>query len=240
MTSPLPFDGRLALVTGATRGIGRAVALLLAQGGAHVIATGRTAGALEELDDAIQKSGRGPATLVPMDLRQHEAIDRLGGTIFERWQRLDILIGNAGVLGPLTPVAQIEPKAFAELLDVNLTANYRLIRSMDPLLRLSRDGRALFLTSGAAGRHRPYWGGYAMTKAALEDLVLTYAAEAASSGVKVNLYNPGATRTAMRAKAMPGEDPASLPTAETVAAHLVGVLTRDDARSGEIIAFRGT
>lgn len=240
MDAPLPFDGRLALVTGATRGIGRAVAVLLARGGAHVIATGRMAGALEELDDEIRKFGHGPATLVPLDLRQHDAIDRLGGTLFERWQRLDILVGNAGVLGPLTPVAQIEPKAFAELLDVNVTANYRLIRSMDPLLRLSRDARAIFLTSGAAGRHRPFWGGYAMTKAALEDLVLTYAAEAAASGIKVNLYNPGPTRTAMRAKAMPGEDPASLPSAETIGAHLVSLLHLEETRSGEIIAFRGS
>src|SRR5690348_4637182 len=184
------LSGRIALVTGASRGIGRAAAIALAKAGAHVILVARTVGGLEEADDEIQKIG-GTATLVPMNLRDGEAIDRLGASIFERWGRLDAFLGNAGVLGQLTPLAHLEPKVFQEVMEVNVTANWRLIRSLDPLLRQSDAGRVLFVTSGAAKKHTPYWGPYSVSKAALESLALTYAAECETSKIKVNLINPG-------------------------------------------------
>src|SRR6201994_4160597 len=219
-----PMEGRIALVTGASRGIGRAAAIALAGAGAHVIAVARTVGGLEETDDEIQKLG-GSATLVPMNLRDFDAIDRLGASIYERWGRLDALFANAGVLGMLTPVAHLEPKTFLEVMEVNLTANWRLIRSLDPLLRQSDAGRALFVTSGVARKHEPFWGGYAMSKAALESLALTYAAECEITKVKVNLLNPGPIRTAMRAKAMPGEDPSTLPLPQDITPRIVEMLS---------------
>src|ERR1700742_562773 len=210
------LEGRIALVTGASRGIGRASAIALAQAGAHVILVARTVGGLEETDDEIQKIG-GTATLVPMNLRDFDAIDRLGASIYERWGRLDAFLGNAGVLGQLTPLTHMDPKTFQEVVEVNVTANWRLIRSLDPLLRQSDAGRVLFVTSGAARKHTPFWGAYAVSKAALESLALTYAAECAATSVKVNLLSPGPLRTRMRAKAMPGEDPQSLEPPEAVA-----------------------
>src|ERR1700733_15897219 len=191
------LEGRVALVTGASRGIGRAAAIALGAAGAHVVLVARTVGGLEETDDEIRKAG-GKATLVPMNLRDFDAIDRLGASLFERWGRLDAFLGNAGVLGQLTPLAHLEPKTFQEVMEVNVTANWRLIRSLDPLLRLSNAGRVLFVTSGAARKHTPYWGAYAVSKAALESLALTYAAECeTTSKVRVNLLNPGPMRTAM-------------------------------------------
>ncbi len=231
------LSGRIALITGASRGIGRAAALALAQAGAHVILVARTVGGLEETDDAVQKLG-GTATLVPMNLRDFDAIDRLGASIYERWGKLDALLGNAGVLGPLTPLAQITPKGFAEVMEVNVTANWRLIRSMDPLLRQSDAGRVLFVSSGAAKKHTPYWGAYAVSKAALEMLALTYAAECRDTTVKVNLLNPGPMRTAMRAKAMPGEDPATLPTTDQIAPQIVDMLSPSFGESETIANFR--
>jgi len=231
------LEGRIALVTGASRGIGRASALALAGAGAHVILVARTVGGLEEADDEIQKLG-GTATLVPMNLRDSEAIDRLGASIFERWGRLDALLGNAGVLGQLTPLAHLEPKTFQEVMEVNVTANWRLIRSLDPLLRLSDAGRVLFVTSGAARKHTAFWGAYAVSKAALESLALTYAAECEGSKVKVNLFNPGPVRTAMRKKAMPGEDPNSLPAPENLAPHIVEMLSPSYDRNETVINFR--
>lgn len=228
--------GRLAVVTGATRGIGRAVARALAAEGAHVVLIGRTVGALEETDDEIRQTG-GSATLVPLDLRDGDALDRLGASIFARWRRLDILVGNAGMLGPLTPLAHMKPKAWADLLDLNLTANWRLIRALDPLLRQSDAGRAIFVTSGAAHKARAYWGGYAVTKAALEMLVRTYAAECARSNVRANLLNPGPVRTAMRAQAMPGEDPNTLPAPEEVAPLFVALALPACAANGELFDF---
>lgn len=231
------LSGRIALITGASRGIGRACAIALAQAGAHVILVARTVGGLEEADDAIQKVG-GTATLVPMDLRDFDAIDRLGASIYERWGKLDALLGNAGVLGTLTPLAQIGPKQFQEVMDVNVTANWRLIRSMDPLLRQSAAARVVFISSGAAKKHTPYWGAYAVSKAALEMLALTYAAECIGSTVKVNLLNPGPMRTAMRAKAMPGEDPDDLVTPEAVTPKVVEMLSSSYDQSETTIDFR--
>ena len=229
--------GRTALITGASRGIGRAAALALAGAGAHVILVARTTGGLEETDDAIQKIG-GTATLVPMNLLDFDAIDRLGASIYERWGKLDAMLGNAGVLGTLTPLAQITPKGFAEVMEVNVTANWRLIRSMDPLLRQSDAGRVLFVSSGAAKKHTPYWGAYAVSKAALEMLALTYAAECRETNLKVNLLNPGPMRTAMRAKAMPGEDPATLPTPDEIAPQIVEMLSPSFGESETITNFR--
>ena len=214
------LEGRIALVTGASRGLGASAAVALAKEGAHIIATARTEGGLTELDDAIKAVG-GTATLVPVDIRDFEAIDRLGAAIFERWKRLDILIGNAGVLGKLTPMAHVDQKTWDEVMAVNVTANYRLIRSMDVLLRQSDAGRAVFVTSGLAHRCWAYWGPYSISKAALEAMVKTYAAETATTPLKVNCFSPGATRTGMRAKAMPGEDPMSLPHPDDVAEQIV-------------------
>ncbi len=211
----ISLNGKLALVTGATRGIGRAVALGLAGAGAHVIATGRTQGALEALDDEIRQLG-GAATLVPLDLANGAGIDELGGAIHQRWGRLDILIAAAGQLGVTTPTAHLEPKVWDQVLAVNLTANYRLIRSMDPLLRAAGEARAVFLTSGAARRPRAFWSVYAASKAGLEALAATYADEIEHTQVRVLVLNPGPMRTRMRARAFPGEDPATLPEPDEI------------------------
>jgi NAD(P)-dependent dehydrogenase (short-subunit alcohol dehydrogenase family) len=231
------LKGRIALVTGASRGIGRAAAIALGGEGAHVICVARTVGGLEETDDAVQKAG-GSATLVPLNLKDFAAIDRLGASIFERWGKLDAFLGNAGQLGTLTPLTHLEPKDFADLLDINITANWRLIRSLDPLLRLADAGRALFITSGAARKHTPYWGGYAMSKAALESLALTYANECEGTKVKVNLLNPGPIRTAMRAKAMPGEERSSLKRPEDLAPLIVELLSPSNQKNGELFNFQ--
>jgi NAD(P)-dependent dehydrogenase (short-subunit alcohol dehydrogenase family) len=232
-----PLQNRIALVTGASRGIGRAAAVALGAAGAHVICIARTVGGLEEADDEIRAVG-GSATLVPLDLKDFEALDRLGLSIFERWGKLDAFFGNAGILGVLGPITHLKPKEFAKLLDINVTANYRLIRSLDPLLRASDAGRALFTSSGVARHPRAFWGGYAMSKAALEAIALTYAAECASTPVRVNLLNPGAMRTVMRAKAMPGEDPETLPKPEAVAPLIVELLSPANRRNGELINFQ--
>jgi NAD(P)-dependent dehydrogenase (short-subunit alcohol dehydrogenase family) len=231
------LEGRIALVTGASRGIGRAAASALATAGAHVILVARTVGGLEDLDDEIQKAG-GHATLVPLDLKDFPALDRLGALIYERWGRLDAFLGNAAVLGPVTPLSHVEPKHFQELVDVNVTANWRLIRSLDPLLRQSDAGRVVFVTSGAARHHMPFWGGYSMSKAALESLALTYAAECTGTNVKVNLLSPGALRTVMRARAFPGEDPQTLETPDAVASLIVEMLSPACARSGELVEYQ--
>lgn len=229
--------GRVVVVTGASRGIGRAAAMAIGAAGGHVIAIARTTGALEELDDALRAQGSEGATLVPVDLSDSPAIDRLGAAIAERWGRLDGLVGAAGSLGLLTPLAHLEPKTFDEVMGVNVMANWRLIRSLDPLLRAAQAGRAVFVTSGAAQSCRPFWGAYSVSKAALDALVKTYAAEIATTRARANLFSPGATRTVMRAKAMPGEDPSSLPTPETVAAALVPLLFESETRNGETIRF---
>lgn len=230
--------GRVALVTGASRGIGAAVARRFAAEGAHVVAVARTAGGLEELDDAI-RAGGGRATLVPLDLTDFPALDRLGQALHERFGRLDVLVGNAGLLGSLTPVAHMKPEEWERVLAVNLTANWRLIRSLDALLRASDAGRAIFVTSAAAARPRAYWGAYAVSKAALEMLVRIYAAEVARSPVRVNLLDPGAVRTAMRAAAYPGEDPARLPPPESVTEPFVALAEPACRRHGEVVRAYG-
>jgi len=230
---PPPLADRIALVTGASRGIGYATALALARAGAHVVAVARTVGGLEELDDAIRAAG-GSATLVPLDLKDVPGIARLGAALNDRYHRLDVLVGNAGILGPLSPLGHVEPKAWDDMLAINITANWHLIRSMDPLLKLSTAGRAVFVTSGLAARPRAYWGPYAVSKAALEALARTYAAETVSTKVRVNLLNPGPTRTRMRAAAMPGEDPAGLKTAEPVADKIVELCLPEFQETGRL------
>jgi NAD(P)-dependent dehydrogenase (short-subunit alcohol dehydrogenase family) len=233
-----PASPRVVLVTGASRGIGRAAALALARQGAHVIALARTQGALEALDDDIRAAG-GAATLVPLDLADHDALDRLGGSIYERWGRLDGLLGNAGLLGPISPLPHISPKQFADVFAVNATANFRLIRSLDPLLRAAPAGRAVFVTSGVASRAatRAYWGLYASSKAALDLLARTYAAETVTTPVRVMLVNPGGMRTRMRAAAMPGEDPLTLPTPEDLAPKLLKLLAPEWTQTGMLYDF---
>jgi NAD(P)-dependent dehydrogenase (short-subunit alcohol dehydrogenase family) len=233
---PGSFDGKLVLITGASRGIGYATALAFAREGAHVIAVARTEGALEELDDEIQKAG-GNATLVPLDLTDYEGVDRLGAAIYERWGKLDVLVGNAGDLGVLSPIGHVQPKDWHKAIDVNVNANWRLLRSMDPLLRSADAGRAIFVTSGAATKTPPYWGPYAVSKAALDALVKTYAAENENTNVRANLLSPGPTRTAMRAKAMPGEDPMTLPQPAEVAELFLEMASPDYTASGEIRRF---
>ncbi|MCE1237130.1 MAG: SDR family NAD(P)-dependent oxidoreductase [Hyphomicrobiales bacterium] len=228
-----PLTDRIALVTGASRGIGYTLAKELARAGAHVVAVARTQGALEELDDEIQAFG-GSATLVPLDLTDMEGIDRLGGALYEKFGRLDILIGNAGLLGPMGPLSHAGPKDFDKVLAVNLTANWRLIRSMEPLLKLAPAGRAVFLSSGAARRIRPFWGPYAMTKAALEAMVKTWAMELEITAVKANLINPGPLRTRMRAQAMPGEDAETLDTPIVLVPKLIELVSPELEISGRV------
>ncbi|HEY8064882.1 MAG TPA: SDR family NAD(P)-dependent oxidoreductase [Methylosinus sp.] len=231
------LEGRVALVTGASRGIGRALAVALAREGAHVVALARGQGALEFLYDEIVGFG-GEATIVPLDVAEFDNLDRLGACIHERWKKLDILVGNAGLLGPVTPLPHADPPQWSRLLDVNVTANWRLIRAMDVLLRASDAGRAVFVTSGAAHRIKPYWGPYAVTKAALNALARTYAAETQNtSQVKVMLANPGPLRTQMRAAAMPGEDPETLRTPEELAPRLVALCRPDWTETGKLYDF---
>ncbi|HKA76081.1 MAG TPA: SDR family NAD(P)-dependent oxidoreductase [Pseudolabrys sp.] len=235
--TPRPLSDRVALVTGASRGIGAAVALELAQAGAHVVAVARTVGGLEELDDKIKAAG-GSATLVPLDVKDSEGIARLALALNERYQRLDVLIGNAGILGPLSPLVHVEPKDWDNLIAVNITANYQLIRCMDALLKRSLAGRAVFLTSGVAHMGRAYWGPYAASKAALEILARTYAAECATTSVRINLFAPGPTRTRMYASAFPGIDPLTLPTPDEIAKTIVPMCSAECAENGKIYNFR--
>ncbi|MDO6963647.1 SDR family NAD(P)-dependent oxidoreductase [Rhizobium alvei] len=231
------LSGRIALVTGASRGIGYFTAIELAKAGAHVVACARTVGGLEELDDAIKAVG-GSATLVPFDLADMGAIDGLGGAIHERWGKLDILVANAGILGVISPVGHIEAKVFEKVMNINVTATWRLIRSVDPLMQKSDQGRALILSSAAAHRCRPFWGAYSASKAAVEALARTWAAETERLPLRILSVDPGATRTAMRAQAFPGEDPATLPHPSEVAADLMPLVAPEMTETGKLYIVR--
>jgi len=231
------LQGKIALVTGATRGIGAGAVLELARAGAHIIMIGRTTGALEEMDDAVRKLG-GETTLVPMDLTDYDAIDRLGGHVASTWGKLDILIGNAAILGPISPIGHIPPKDWDQLMALNVTANYRLIRSFDPLLKAADAGRAIFVSSARAENIHAYWGGYATTKAALNALVKTYATEIANNtNVKANILDPGRIRTSMRAAAAPGEDPKTLDTPDDLAPLIIKMASPDFQANGQVISY---
>jgi NAD(P)-dependent dehydrogenase (short-subunit alcohol dehydrogenase family) len=229
------LQGRIALVTGASRGLGAAAALAFAREGAHCVLVARTVGGLEAVDDQIKAVG-GNATLVPLDVTDGPGIDRLGAALYERYGKLDILLGNAGVLGQLSPIGHIDPKAFERVMAVNVTANWRLIRSLDPLLRLADAGRAIFVTSGISRRVVPYWSAYAASKAALDMMVSVYAAECAHTAVRVNLYNPGPIRTKLRKEAFPGEDPEAVTPPEAHAEALIRLALPSCTLNGDWIA----
>lgn len=233
----IDLKGRLALVTGASRGIGYFTAIELAKAGAHVIACARTVGGLEELDDAIKAVG-GTATLVPFDLSDIAAIDQLGGHIFERWGKLDIAVLNAGVLGVISPIGHVEAKVFDKVMTINVTATWRLIRSLEPLLVKSDQGRALILSSSAAHKCKPFWGPYSASKAAVEALARTWAAETQRLPLRILSVDPGPTRTAMRAQAMPGEDPQTVPHPSEVAAKLMALVGPDQTETGKLYQLR--
>ena len=234
-STPSPrLAGRIALITGASRGIGAAVARRFAREGAHVVLTARTIGGLEEVDDAIRSEG-GQATLVPLDLLKHDHIDPMAASLYERFGRLDVLVGNAAILGTLSPVAHSDPLKWREVIDLDLMANYRLIRAVDPLLRASEAGRAIFVTSGAAREPHPYWGAYAVAKAGLEMLVRLYAAETAKSSVRANLIAPGVVRTRLRADAYPGEDASAHPPPEALTDSFVDLAAADCQETGQVV-----
>ncbi len=227
------LDGRIAVVTGASRGIGYQAALGFAGEGAHVIAVARTIGGLEELDDQIKELG-GSATLVPFDLKDGAAIDRLGAAIFERWGKLDILLANAGILGVVTPLSHLDIKVWDEIMAVNVTANWRLIRSLEPLMLKSDAARALFMTSGAVQKCRPFVGPYTTSKAALEALVKTWAHENDKTSICANLVDPKILRTAMRARYAPGEDPETVPLPETIVPDLIKLASPETVENGQV------
>jgi len=226
-------SGTIALVTGASRGIGAAAAIELARLGAHVVITARTQGGLEETDDLIRSAG-GTATLLPLDLAEGEQIDAIGPSLFQRFGRLDILVHNAGALGKLTPVAHIVPNDWADVIAVNLTASWRLIRTCEPLLRNAEAGRAVFVTDERARAPKAYWGAYGATKAAMEHLVLTWADEVKTTRLRVNLFDPGVVATRLRSNAMPGEDPATVAQPRDVAPMLAALCMPDERRHGAV------
>ena len=233
------LSGRIALITGASRGIGAAVAKRFAAEGAQVVLVARTVDGLEEVDDEIRSAsgGTAQATLIPLDLLHGEEIDKLAPALAERFGRLDVLVGNAGLLGTMTPVHQIRPAEWDEVMAVNLTANWRLIRALDPLLRASPAGRAMFVTSGVAGG-RAYWGTYAVSKTALEALVRTWVEETENTNLGINLIGPGAVRTGMRAAAYPGEDPMALPAPGDITDVFVDLAEAACTRHGEVVNVR--
>lgn len=227
------LKGKTALVTGASRGIGYHLALKLAEAGAHVIAVARTQGGLEELDDQIKSAG-GTATLVPLNLMDGPGIDRLGGAIYERWGKLDIFCANAAILGVISPIGHIEAKVFDRVMATNVTATWRMIRSLDPLLRLSENGRAAIVSSGSAHSCRAFWSAYAASKVAVEALARSWAAEAVDLKLRINVVDPGVARTAMRAQAVPGEDPSTLPTPAEVARGIMPVFESNLLETGQL------
>jgi NAD(P)-dependent dehydrogenase (short-subunit alcohol dehydrogenase family) len=224
-------------VTGASRGIGYATACALAKAGAHIVAVARTQAGLEELDDAIRADG-GSATLVPLNLTDFDGIARLGAALHERHGRLDILVGNAGVAGPSSPLGHIDLKAWNEVIAVNVTANFQLIRCMEPLLRQSDAGRAVFVTSAAASKANAYLGPYAASKAALETLARAWAQETAATSIRVNLFDPGPIRTRMRASVFPGEDPMTLDTPQQAAELILPMCAPDWSETGKLFEYK--
>lgn len=230
-----PLAGKTALITGASRGIGAAAAKLLARQGAHVILIARTIGGLEAVDDEIKAFG-GKATLMPLDLFKLNDLDALGPTLYQHFPRLDIFIGNAAMLGTLAPLGHLKPDEWQKVMDLNVTANFRLIRTLDPLLKASSNGRVVFVTSGITQDLKAYWGEYAVSKVALEALAKVYASECANTNVKVNILDPGRVRTAMRAQAYPGEDPAKRPHPDEIADYFLKLVGDDCVMNGETIA----
>ena len=237
MTEKLDLTGRVALVTGASRGIGYHVARELAGAGAHVIAVARTVGGLEELDDEIQAAG-GQATLVPLDLTDAPGVDRLGGAIHERWKKLDILVANAGILGIIAPLGHVKAKVFDQVIATNVTATWRVIRSVDPLLKFSDAGRAIVMTSDLAAAPRAYWGPFAASKAAVAAMTKSWALETQNTALRVNLVDPGPTRTAHRALAMPGEDPKSVPHPSEIAGRIAALAAPSVSVTGKTFSIR--
>jgi NAD(P)-dependent dehydrogenase (short-subunit alcohol dehydrogenase family) len=230
------LQGRLALITGASRGLGAALAKRFAAEGAHVILTARTQGGLEEVDDEIRNAGGAPATLLPLDLRALDTIDQMAAAIQQRFGRLDVLVGNAAVLGKLSPLGHLDPKSWEEVMTVNLTANWRLIRALDPLLRLSKAGRAIFATCAAARDLAAYWGAYAASKAALEALVRIYARELGITKATANLIDPGVMATALRLRAFPGEDRGKLALPESRTEAFVALAEAGSSGNGELVS----
>jgi len=236
MTPAERFKDRIVVVTGASRGIGREAALAFAREGAHVVAVARTVGGLEDLDDEIRKVGAN-ATLVQLDLRDAEKTDALGPSLYQRFGRIDVLVANSGILGPLSPLSHVKTEDWLDVLNTNLTANWRLVRTLEPLLKLSSAGRVIMVSSGAARHCRAYWGPYSVSKAGLEALARTWAAELASTPVRVNIVNPGPVRTAMRAKAFPGEDPSTLADPKDLAPLFLELASSTFERTGERIDY---
>jgi len=235
MTSPLA--SRIALVTGASRGIGYATARALAKAGAHIVAVARTQAGLEELDDEIRQAD-GSATLVPLNLTDFDGIARLGAALHERHCKLDILVGNAGVAGPSSPLGHIDLKAWNDVIAVNVTANFQLIRCMEPLLKRSDAGRAVFVTSAAASKASAYLAPYAASKAAVETLARAWAQETAATSIRVNLFDPGPIRTRMRASVFPGEDPMTLDTPEQAAEFILPMCAPDWSETGKLFEYK--
>jgi NAD(P)-dependent dehydrogenase (short-subunit alcohol dehydrogenase family) len=233
----LPLASRIALVTGASRGLGYATARALAKAGAHVVAVARTQAGLEELDDDVRNDG-GSATLVPLNLTDFDGIARLGAALHERHGKLDVLIGNAGVAGPSSPLGHIELKPWNDVMAINVTANFQLIRCMEPLLKQSDAGRAVFITAAAASKASAYRGPYAASKAALDTLVRAWASETASTPIRINLFDPGPIRTRMRATVFPGEDPLTLETPEQAAELIVPMCTSDWTETGKLYDYK--
>ena len=231
----IDLTGRIALITGASKGIGAAVAKAYAKAGAHVILVARNKSGLEKIDDEIHEAG-GKATLLPLDLMKLDEIDKLGPSIYERFGRLDIFVGNAGLLGTLGPLAQISNREFQHVLDTNVSANFRLIKTLDPLLQASDAGRAIFVSTGTSVvKGRAYWGTYSLSKAALESMAHVYAAENEKTNLRINVINPGGVRTDMRASAKPGEDPMSLPAPEDITDVFLELASPECKKHGEVV-----
>lgn len=236
MSSSIDLTGRIAVITGASKGIGAAVAKAYAKAGAHVVLIARNQKALEKIDDEIRDFG-GKATLMPLDLMRLDDLDKLGPILMERFGQLDIFVGNAGLLGTLGPLAQISNREFQHVMDTNLMANFRLIKTLDPLLRASDAGRAIFVTTGSGVvKGRAYWGTYSVSKAALESMVRVYADETRQTNMKVNLIDPGCVRTDMRAAAVPGEDPMSLPHPDDIAKTFLDLAAENCSKHGDVIS----